>query len=159
MSVTNSTAVFPFSTVNSVTPIAPSPPTTAERCVHVIDDDPHFLDALSCQLKSAGYTVERYFSAEHFLETYRPRKIECVLLDVRMPGMTGLELLALLDERRCCMPLLVISAYAKTPEVVSAIQRGAIDYLVKPVDEDTLQGKVAAAIERDREHKRSGTLR
>lgn len=137
---------------NGVTVLAPGRPAT-EHSVHLIDDDPNFLDALSAQLQSAGYGIERYFSAEHFLETYKPRDAECILLDVRMPGMNGLDLLAVLDERRCSAPLLVISAFAKTPEIVSAIQRGAIDYLVKPVDEETLLAKVAAAIAHDCEHK------
>jgi two-component system response regulator DctR len=133
---------------NGVTALPPSR-RAIDECVHLIDDDPNFLDALAAQCQSAGYSVERYFSAEHFLETYKPRDAECILLDVRMPGMNGLELLSVLDERRCTAPLLVISAYARTPEIVSAIQRGAIDYLVKPIDEVTLLSKVAEAISRD----------
>jgi len=63
-----------------------------EAIVHIIDDDAEFLDALQLQLQSFGLTVETYFSAEHFLVTYRPRSIECIVLNMRMPGMTGLEL-------------------------------------------------------------------
>lgn len=152
MSVSNSRYGLTSSS-NGLTALPPSRPAT-ERCVHVIDDDPHYLEALACQLQGAGYSVERYFSAEHFLETYKPRDTECVLLDVRMPGMNGLELLAVLEDRRCAAPLLVVSAYAKTPEIVSAIQRGALDYLVKPVDEYTLIGKVAEALDHDLQNKK-----
>lgn len=124
-----------------------------EQCIHIIDDDPDFLETLACQLQSAGYATERYFSAEHFLATYRPRGNECILLDVRMPGMSGLELLKQLVERRVYSPLLVLSAYAQTPQIVSAIHRGPIDYLIRPVDEVTLSTKVADALSRDRELK------
>lgn len=133
-------------------PVASLPATQAY--VHLVDDDPKYLEALACQLQSTGLVVERYFSAEHFLATYRPQAVECVLLDLRMPGMTGLELLEVLEQRHCCPPLVMVSAFAETPHIVSAIQHGAIDYLVKPVEEVELFAKVRTAHERDRDNKR-----
>lgn len=133
-------------------PLAPVP--VAPACVHLVDDDPKYLEALGCQLQSVGWAVERYFSAEHFLATYKPREVECILLDLRMPGMTGIELLEVLAKRHFCPPLIMVSAFAEPPEIVGAIQHGAIDYLVKPVEETDLFAKVRAALDRDLENKR-----
>jgi FixJ family two-component response regulator len=123
-------------------------------CVHVIDDDPKYLEVLVNQLRSDGHEVEPYISAEHFLATYRPRAIECILIDMRMPGMNGLELLEILGKRHGCPPLVIVSAFAETPEIVQAIQHGAVDYLVKPVEDSALYSKVRTALGRDADNKR-----
>lgn len=122
--------------------------------VHIIDDDTEFLAALQLQLQSFGLTVESYFSAEHFLVTYRPESVECIVLDLRMPGMTGIELQTVLRKRHCCPPIVILSAYSEISDIVRAVQNGAIDYLVKPVDEQILIRQVCAALERDRDSKR-----
>ncbi len=125
-----------------------------DSVVHIIDDDEDFLAALHLQLQSFGLTVESYFSAEHFLVTYRPRPVECMVLDLRMPGMTGVELQAVLRQRHWCPPVVVLSAYTDVADIVRTVKNGAADYLVKPVNEQQLIGQVCAALDRDRDNKR-----
>jgi two-component system response regulator FixJ len=143
---------------NPSTHLANGHPTTTvatkELVVHLVDDDDQFLASLQLQLRSFDLTVEAFHSAECFMATYRPRPVECILLDLRMPGMTGIELQSVLRQRHCCPPIVILSAYAETPEIVRAVQNGAIDYLVKPVDESVLIARVRAALAKDEETKR-----
>lgn len=144
--------------VNKPLPVGASP-LAGCGLIHVVDDDDGFRQGIALLLKSAGYAVECYFSAEHFLEIYRPRELECVLLDLRMPGMTGLELQDVLSRRRIRVPLIVISAFAETPSVVRAVQNGAIDFLEKPVEDELLLAKVRSALQKDHDDKlRRGNL-
>ncbi len=117
--------------------------------MHVIDDDSDFRQGVRLLLASAGLAVEVYLSAEHFLSTYRAREIECALVDLRMPGLTGIELQAALATRHVSMPLIVISGFAETPSVVRAMQSGALDFLEKPIEADALLERIEAALEAD----------
>lgn len=119
--------------------------------VHVIDDDPTYAQALAFLLRDAGYDVEVYMSAEHFLCTYKPRKFQCVVLDMRMPGMNGLELQEQLRARYQTLPVIVISAYGDTATVVQSIRKGALDFLDKPVNDGELIAKVNEAITKTKE--------
>jgi FixJ family two-component response regulator len=134
--------------------VTPPFSSTGRAVVHIIDDDTDFLAALDLQLQSFGLTVISYFSAEQFLVMYQPQEVECIVLDLRMPGMTGLELQTILGQRHCCPPVVILSAYSETPDIVRAIQNGAIDYLVKPVDEQILIRQVTEALNQDRDNKR-----
>ncbi|WP_254512671.1 response regulator transcription factor [Anatilimnocola floriformis] len=122
-------------------------------CVHIVDDDDHFRDALALLLEASGYEAATYRSAEHFLSLYHPRDIECLLLDLRMPGLSGIEMQPELTQRHIHLPVIVISAFAETPSVVQAIRNGAVDFVEKPIEEAVLIEKVNRALIADRRKK------
>lgn len=111
-----------------------STPTT----VHVIDDDPAMRDSLSLLFAAEGYEVLSYESARNFLDTPSLAKSGCVITDVRMPDMSGIELLAAMKERRIPMPVIVVTAHADIPLAIEAMKRGAVDFFEKPFDKDNL---------------------
>jgi FixJ family two-component response regulator len=136
-----------------------APPAPLTGTVHLVDDDEQFRTGLSLLLRSNGLTVETYCSAEHFLSVYRPKAVECLLVDLRMPGMNGLDLQRELLARYVATPLIIISAFAETTSVVKAVRGGAIDFIEKPIEETVLVAKVHAALELDRSDKqRRGNL-
>ena len=113
--------------------------------VHVIDDDASFRTAIERRLKLAGYDVETYSSAQQLLDhlpgVERPG---CILLDVQMPGLSGLDLQSRLIERGSILPIIFVTGYADTPATVRAIKAGAEDFLTKPAS----SGQLIDAIER-----------
>ena len=127
--------------------------------VHVIDDDQVFCEAVSFILNAADYEVQLYQSAEHFLSCYVPQPLQCAIVDLRMPGMSGLELQNNLIRRRQSLPLVIISAYGQTPDIVQAMRRGADNYLEKPIDEGELLNAIRAAIAKDFENKQRNLRR
>lgn len=129
------------------------------RVVHVVDDDSNFCAVLKAQFRGDDTAVEVYKSADHFLSTYQPREIECAVVDLKMPGMTGLDLQEALRRRFHYLPLVVVSAYGKTADVVQAVRNGAIDFLEKPVDLVTLHETVQTALQRDRHRKQMRATR
>jgi FixJ family two-component response regulator len=121
---------------------------SVNHCVHVIDDDARFLEVMRFTLQAVEVHNQCYVSAEHFLATYTSHDADCVLLDLRMPGMDGLGLLKALRDR-VAPPILMLSAYSDAPDIVCSIQRGALDYLLKPIREKDLLTKVAAAMHKN----------
>jgi two-component system, LuxR family, response regulator FixJ len=123
--------------------------------VHVIDDDEAVRDVLSFQLGSAGFEVRTYESAAGFLEVAPTVQAGCVITDVRMPGLSGLDLLRRLREFKLAVPVIVITAHGDIPLAVEAMRMGAIDFLEKPFDDDVLLASVRSALEKvDRAQKR-----
>jgi two-component system response regulator FixJ len=123
--------------------------------VHVIDDDEAVRDVLSFQLGSAGFEVRTYESAAGFLEVAPTVQAGCVITDVRMPGLSGLDLLRRLREFTLAVPVIVITAHGDIPLAVEAMRMGAIDFLEKPVDDDVLLASVRSALAKgDRGQKR-----
>jgi two-component system response regulator FixJ len=123
--------------------------------VHVIDDDEAVRDVLSFQLGSAGIEVRTYESAAGFLEVAPTVQAGCVITDVRMPGLSGLDLLRRLREFKLAVPVIVITAHGDIPLAVEAMRMGAIDFLEKPFDDDVLLASVRSALEKvDRAQKR-----
>ena len=122
---------------------------TPQSVVHVVDDDESMRASLARLLGSAGYTVARYASAEEFLEVAGPATAGCILLDLRLPGASGLELQDLLAARQCAAPVIFLTAHGDVPSSVHAMKHGACDFLQKPVMADTLMAAVGAAIARD----------
>ncbi|MGE0482417.1 MAG: response regulator transcription factor [Phycisphaerae bacterium] len=122
---------------------------SAGEIVHVVDDDAAVRRALLRLLESAGFAVEAYASAEAFLDRFRRDHAACVVLDLRMPGMHGLEL----QERLVCLdpppPIIVISANADVASAIRAMRGGAIDFLPKPYDPAVLLDRVRDALGRD----------
>jgi len=127
--------------------------------VHVVDDDLGFRDSLRSLLESDGLTVETYADAGEFLGRYLPERPGCLLLDVRMPGMSGLQLQEELQKRRIQVPLVFITAHGDVAMAVAAVRRGALDFIEKPFDVEALIGLIRDALERDKETRKESQLR
>ena len=115
--------------------------------VVIVDDDEAVRDALSMMLRAAGFQVEAVASAEAFLARKPPSPPACVVLDVRMPGMSGLELQEKLAERGFDLPIVFLTGHGDVPRAVRAVKRGAFDFIEKPVDDQRLVAAVSAATE------------
>jgi FixJ family two-component response regulator len=124
---------------------------TATPCiVHVIDDDASWRLSVQRLMSAAGYRVALYESAEKFLETARSDTPGCILLDLRMPGLTGLQLQQRLAEKGQELPIIFLSGHGDIPSSVLAMKTGAEDFLTKPVDTEVLLKAVERAIFRVR---------
>jgi two-component system, LuxR family, response regulator FixJ len=123
--------------------------------VHVIDDDEALRESLSFLLRSAGIEVKTYSSATTFLASLPDTGLTCVITDVRMPGMSGVELLRRLRELKLEIPVIVITGHGDVPLAVEAMKMGAIDFLEKPFDDEVLLASVRSALkQQDGESKR-----
>jgi FixJ family two-component response regulator len=117
--------------------------------VHVIDDDASFRTAVERRLKLAGYDVETYSSAQQLLDRLPDADTPgCILLDVQMPGLSGLELQSRLNERGSILPIVFVTGYADTPTTVRAIKAGAEDFLTKPASSEQLIDAIERAMVR-----------
>ncbi len=119
--------------------------------VHIVDDDSAVRESLALLLGLRGYATRRYASAEEFLETIKPGTPGCVLLDLRMPGMSGLEAQAELASRAIRMPVIILTAHGDVASARQALKNGAFDFLEKPVDDKALSGTIDAALSADAE--------
>jgi len=132
----------------------------AEPVVHVIDDDDAVRDSLSFLLKTAKLAVATYASAVEFLDARSRETGGCVITDIRMPGMTGLELLKQLNSDGIKLPVIVITGHADVPLAVEAMKLGAVEFLEKPFDEESLLAAVRTALDRHRDGgQRQGRVR
>jgi two-component system response regulator FixJ len=123
--------------------------TQSEPTVFVVDDDPYVLKGLRLLMKSVKLNVETYLSAQEFLDGYDPAKPGCLLLDLRMPGISGLELQEILQTRNIPIPLIIITGYSEVQAAVQAMKRGAVDFLEKPFNDQLLIDQVQKAIAED----------
>ena len=128
---------------------------TTHPVIHVIDDDASMREALDRQLTALGFEVRQYASAGEFLLVWPVDTPGCLLLDVRMPGPSGLDLQIALGQRPDAPPVVFLTGYGDIPMSVLAIRRGAVDFLTKPVERETLVAAVNAALERDAERRAS----
>lgn len=119
-----------------------------DRIVHIVDDDEAVRQSLAFLLGSAGLTVRLYDSASAFLAGLSGVKNGCLVTDVRMPGMTGIELLQQLRSRACHLPAIVITGHGDVPLAVEAMKAGAVDFIEKPFDQEAILHAVQAALER-----------
>jgi FixJ family two-component response regulator len=117
--------------------------------VYIVDDDPAVQQALRLLFRSAGYRAELFSSAVQFLEAYHRNMTGCILLDVRMPGMSGLELQEALNARLSLLPVIFMTGHGDVPMAVAAMQSGAIDFIQKPFDDQELLNRVAQALSQD----------
>lgn len=117
--------------------------------VFVIDDDEAVRNSLRLLLKSVGLPVKTFGSAKEFLPTYDASQPGCMVLDIRMPGMSGLELLQQLNLRGATIPVVFITGHGDIPMAVEAMQNGAFDFLQKPFRDQDLIDRVQRALERD----------
>jgi FixJ family two-component response regulator len=121
---------------------------TPQQVVHVVDDDESMRTSLSRLLGGAGYSVACYATAEEFLEVAGPATAGCILLDLRLPGASGLELQDMLASRQCTAPVVFLTAHGDVPSSVHAMKQGAWDFLQKPVRADTLFEAIESALAR-----------
>jgi two-component system, LuxR family, response regulator FixJ len=124
---------------------------TVDPDVHVIDDDEAVRESIDFLLRSAGLSVRTYDSATSFLDAAPKIGAGCVITDVRMPGLTGIDLLRRLQEMQIGLPVIVITGHGDVPLAVEAMKSGAVDFLEKPFDDDVLLASVRAALNRSEE--------
>jgi two-component system, LuxR family, response regulator FixJ len=117
-----------------------------ERIVHVVDDDPAFLRSMQTLLDSAGFATCTYDSAPAVLDAASQLSGGCILLDVHMPGMNGLELQANLNERDIRLPVIVMTGQGDMATAVRAMKAGAVDFIQKPFDDDLLLTAIETAL-------------
>jgi FixJ family two-component response regulator len=123
--------------------------------VHVVDDDESLRVAVTRLLRAAGYQVQSYASAGEFLLRRKPGLNGCLLLDVRMPGPSGLELQAALQQDRDALPIVFLTAHGDIPMSVQAMKHGAVDFLTKPVERNSLLQAIRGAIAKQSNDSRS----
>jgi two-component system response regulator FixJ len=116
--------------------------------VYIVDDDEAVRQSLAFMLSSAGLAVRLYDSAHAFLDGLDDVQCGCLITDVRMPEMTGIELLHRVRQRACWLPAIVITGHGDVPLAVEAMKAGAIDFIEKPFDEQAILAAVETAIER-----------
>jgi FixJ family two-component response regulator len=118
--------------------------------VFVVDDYEPVRKSICRVLRAAGFLVAAFSSPEQFLAQYDPNVWGCLVLDVAMPTLNGLEVQDILAKAGSCLPIIFLSGHAKIPQSVRAIKHGASDFLTKPVDDEELLAAVRVAIEKDR---------
>ncbi len=125
--------------------------TAKKGIVYVVDDDEAVRDSLQWLLEGKDYRVRCFESAEAFLARYDPREVACLIADIRMHGMTGLELQDKLIERHSPLPIVFITGHGDVPMAVDTMKKGALDFIQKPFDESAL----VSVVERMLEHART----
>jgi FixJ family two-component response regulator len=125
-----------------------------DSTVFIVEDDASTREALEELIRPTGADVESFGSAEAFLQSYEGQRAGCVLLDHRLPGMSGCELLRQLRDSGDTIPAVLVTAYAETATTVNAMRMGAIDVLDKPCCENQLRDTIAVALEKDRKQRR-----
>jgi FixJ family two-component response regulator len=115
--------------------------------VAIVDDDDLMRGALQGMLKSVGLPSEAFASAEEFLTSGQQRQTACLIADIRMPGMSGLELQAKLNAERCRIPTIFITAHGDEKMRMQALRAGAVEFLAKPFDDEALLESVRVALE------------
>jgi len=122
---------------------------SAQATVFVVDDDDAVRRALRMLIQSAGLPVETFASADAFLDGYDPARPGCLILDVRMPGMSGLSLQDRLLARQISIPVIMVTGHGDVAMAVGAVKKGAIDFLQKPFDDEVLLDRVRQAVDLD----------
>ncbi len=117
------------------------------KLVAIVDDDDLIRGALQGLLKAVGWPAQAFASAEEFLESGQQHQTACLIADIRMPGMSGLELQAKLNAERCRIPTIFITAHGDAKMRMQALRAGAVEFLAKPFDDEALLQSVRAALE------------
>jgi len=121
--------------------------------IYVVDDDPSVRDSTQLLLKSVGFNVKTFGSAQDFLKANLQEDLGCLVLDVRMPGMSGLDLQEKLVSAKTPLPVIFITGHGTVPMSVRAMKAGAVDFLQKPFEEQDLLDAINRAVARQRERK------
>ncbi|CAM5197316.1 Nitrogen regulation protein NR(I) OS=Castellaniella defragrans (strain DSM / CCUG 39792 / 65Phen)OX=1437824 GN=BN940_09821 PE=4 SV=1 [Castellaniella denitrificans] len=122
--------------------------------IYIVDDDEAVRDSLRWLLEANGYAVRSFAGAEEFLGAYDPEQVGVLIADIRMPGMSGLELQETLIARKAPLPIVFITGHGDVPMAVSTMKKGAVDFLEKPFNEADLRALVAGMLEQARERVR-----
>jgi FixJ family two-component response regulator len=115
--------------------------------VAILDDDESMRSALQGLLQAVGMSAQAFASSEEFLNSGQQHRIACLIADIRMPGMSGLELQAKLNAERCRIPIIFITAHGDEKMRMQALRAGAVEFLAKPFDDEALLASVRAALE------------
>jgi FixJ family two-component response regulator len=129
--------------------------TDIQQTVYVVEDDEAVRDSLELLLKSDGKPVKIYESANAFLKDYSDKMAGCIVLDIRMPGMDGMELQKKLNEKHSILPIIFVTGHGDVPMAVDAMKEGAVDFIQKPYREEALLEKIEAALEQDLEQRKT----
>ncbi|HEV8072008.1 MAG TPA: response regulator [Planctomycetaceae bacterium] len=129
-------------------------PPLAQQTVFIVDDEPAIRRSLQLLIEMLGTPVRAFPSAASFLAAYKPGDSGCLILDLRMPEMTGLDLQQELIRRGFDIPLIVLTGYGDIPSAIRALKSGAVDFLEKPVDDEVLLDHVRRALTLDAQHRR-----
>ena len=119
---------------------------TCDSTIHIIDDDQGMLDSLSLLFAVEGYSVRTYKSAQRFLDAIKHHACGCVVTDINMPGMSGLDLLAVMKEQNISIPAIVITAVWDVRLAVNATKQGAFEFFEKPFDAGALLTSIRSAL-------------
>ena len=125
------------------------------KTIFVVDDEPDVRAALSMLIKSVGLQPEIYETPQAYLDAYDPERPGCLVLDMRMPGMSGLDLQEKLAGMGLHPPIIMISGHGEIPNAVQAVQSGAIDFLQKPVSDQLLLDRIQQALRLDEENRKN----
>ena len=117
------------------------------KLVAIVDDDDAVRIALEGLLRSAGLPAKAFASAEEFIKSGQQRQTSCLISDIRMPGMSGLELQAKLNAEHCSIPIVFITAHGDAKMRMQALRAGAVEFLAKPFDDKALLDSVRAALQ------------
>src|SRR5712672_2648138 len=127
--------------------------TSKRAVVHVVDDDASLCAALECLFDSVGLDTRTYGAARDFLDASLADKPGCIVIDIRLPDMSGLEFQAQLTQMGVRLPVVMMTGHGDIPMTVRAMKRGAVDFLPKPFHDQDMLDAVIAAIERDRQRR------
>ena len=125
---------------------------TTEPIVHIIDDDEAVRDSLAFLLETADLAVKTYDSAIRFLADTLPSDAGCLITDIRMPEMTGLELVRQLNARGSTLPVIVITGHGDVPLAVEAMRAGVVDFIEKPFNDESILAALRRALDLSRDH-------
>ena len=131
--------------------------TAGESIIFVVDDDEAVRDALKSLFQSVGLRVQMFASAPELLRSQLPDAASCLVLDVRMPGLSGLEFQAELAKANIRLPIIFMTGHGDIPMSVQAMKAGAVDFLAKPFRDQDMLDAVSSALDRDRERRESDT--
>lgn len=130
-----------------------------DQTVFVVDDDEEVRDSLAVLFQSVGLTVRQYGSAQDFLDDYDPHRSGCLVLDIRMPGMSGTELQERLRDRRATLPVIMVTGHGDVSLAVRSMKAGALDFLQKPFNEQDLLDLVHHALANDAKRRSESSRR
>jgi two-component system, LuxR family, response regulator FixJ len=122
--------------------------------VFVVDDDPAARDSVAALVRAQGLEVETYPSAEDFLAAYKPARFGCAVVDMRMAGMTGVEMLETLRDKGSTLPIIIITGFGDIPTAVRAMRAGAFTFLEKPCQEHELSAAIGKALDQSQHAQR-----
>jgi FixJ family two-component response regulator len=131
------------------------PVALAQSTVFVVDDDPEFRESVSLLLESVKLHAEVFVSAEDFVANYDPEFGGCLVSDVRMPGMSGLELQRWMIDNQIKLPMILVTGHAEVPMAVEAMRAGAVDFIQKPYSPQQLLERIQQALRQDKERRRA----